>query len=97
MPQSDATRDPYTITADARRVEVAGILARGLVRTVREARARVAKSAGIATGPGAVPVDSAAELRLSVAPDPAVMGLRPVRKESGWASGSKHRWMNCSA
>lgn len=70
MPPYDATRDPYAMTADARRVEVAGILARGLVRTVREARARVAKSAGIAPDPGAERLDSGAELRLSVAARP---------------------------
>lgn len=70
MPTSDATRDPDTMTAAARRSEVAGILARGLVRTVREARTRAAKSAGIAPDPGAGPLDSGAELRLSVAPRP---------------------------
>lgn len=72
MPAGDpvATRDPDSMTADARRAESAGILARGLVRAVREARARAAKSAGIAPGPGAGPLDSGAELRLSVAARP---------------------------
>lgn len=70
MRTPDATRNPETMTADERRAEVACILARGLVRAVRDARARVPQSAGISTEPAVTRLDSPAELRLSVAPRP---------------------------
>jgi hypothetical protein len=70
MPTHDATRDPDTMTAAERRAEAASIFARGMVRAVREARARTAQSAEIQPEPAPPRLDSPAELRLSVAPRP---------------------------
>lgn len=71
MPTPNATRDPDSMTADDRRAEVASILARGLVRAVRDTRAHVAQSAAIPSELAAAGLDLPAELRLSVAPRPS--------------------------
>lgn len=70
MPTQDATRNPDSMTADERCAEVAATLARGLLRAVREARARATQSAPFLPRGGAPRLDSPAELRLSVAPRP---------------------------
>jgi hypothetical protein len=70
MPITCATRDPETMTADERRAEVATILARGLARAIRQARARTAQSAEIPPVLAANGLDLPADLRLSVAPRP---------------------------
>lgn len=66
----ESTRDPETMTADERRAEVAATLACGLLRAVRETRARISQSAQIPARGGAACLDSPAEVRLSVAPRP---------------------------
>jgi len=65
------TTDPESMTAEARRLEVASILARGVLR-----RVRLAKVADPATGQKVSKkprngLDLPAETRLSVAPRPA--------------------------
>lgn len=66
----DHARDPDSMTSAERRGEAAAILARGLVRAVRDLRARAAQSTGIQPIPGTKRLDSPADLRLSVAPRP---------------------------
>lgn len=65
-----STRDPETMTAEERRLEVAGILAAGLLRCIRKAEtanpdARKISSPGSKTG-----LDLPAKTRLSVAQRP---------------------------
>lgn len=71
MSSVDTTRDPDTMTAEERRGEVASILAWGLVRAVRAARARMSERAESPRGCGGTCLDLRADLPLSVAPRPA--------------------------
>jgi len=66
-----STTDPESMTAEQRRLEVAGILARGVLRRVRVAK--VADSGPRQTVSEAPQngLDVPAETRLSVAPRPA--------------------------
>lgn len=62
-----ATADPETMTADERRLEVAGILAGGLLRRVLAARAAMSPAGQIVAEIPEKRLDVPAESRLSVA------------------------------
>jgi hypothetical protein len=67
----NSTRDPETMTADERRLEVASILAVGMLRRVRHLKAPHL-DARQTSPPGAqIGLDLPAETRLSVAQRPA--------------------------
>jgi len=67
----NTTRDPESMTADERRIEVASILASGLLRRVRQAKA-ANPDAHQTSSPGSrIGLDLPAETRLSVAQRPA--------------------------
>ncbi len=64
-------RDPETMTADERRLEVASILAAGLLRCVRQEKTATS-DASQASSPGPqIGLDLSSETRLSVAQRPA--------------------------
>jgi len=67
----DRTRNPESMTADERRDEVASILARGMVRAVRLARARTSPVGEDPEKDGGTCLELSEEPRLSVAPRPA--------------------------
>jgi hypothetical protein len=60
-----------TMTADERRAEVAGLLARGLLRAIRNARARTSSAGEKVSESGETCLDSSGDLPLSVARRPA--------------------------
>ena len=66
-----ATTDPETMTAEERRLEVAGILASGLLRHVRTARTGLSPTPKTILRRSKTGLDVPAETRLSVAPRPA--------------------------
>ncbi len=63
-----STTDPETITAEERRLEVAGILARGLLRRVRMGKQATSPSRKTISTVSRNCLDVSAETRLSVAP-----------------------------
>ncbi len=64
------TRDPETMTADDRRLEVASILATGLLRCVRRAKAPVPDASTEPPPESQIGLDLPSETRLSVAQQP---------------------------
>ena len=58
-----STRNPETMTEPERRTEIAALLARALIRRVREVRAEASKPKEV--------LDLSSEVRLSVAKRPA--------------------------
>lgn len=67
----DATRDPDSMTEQERRGEVEAILARGLVRAVRLARARTSTPEGEVAESSPTCLELSADPGLSVAQRPA--------------------------
>lgn len=67
----DATRDPDSMAEQERRGEVERILARGLVRAVRLARARTSPPGGEPAESSPTCLELSADPGLSVAPRPA--------------------------
>lgn len=63
-------RNPDTMTAQERREEIVGILARALVHVIRQSRARLARRPAEDETPGTC-LDLPGDLPLSVAPPPA--------------------------
>jgi hypothetical protein len=76
-----STRDPDLMTEPQRREEVATLLAAGLLRRVREARAAVSTSGGTSGDASGGGLDLSSETRLSVAP-------RPAGEEAGLADAN---------
>jgi len=64
-------RDPDSMAPEERRDEIASIMARGLVRSVRLARSRTSVSAEKVSEAGESGLDLSANSPLSVAPRPA--------------------------
>ena len=67
----NSTRDPESMTADERRLEVACILASGLLRRIRPAKAVRLPPREMNSNQPRNRLDDLAETRLSVAPRPA--------------------------
>ena len=67
----DVTREPETMTETERRRELASILARGLLRSVRHARSCRVRAAEKDAEAGDTGLDLSANSPLSVAPRPA--------------------------
>ena len=65
-----STTDPESMTAEERRLEVAGILARGVLRRVRMAKTAMSPARKIVSEGPETGLDVPAETRLSVAPRP---------------------------
>ena len=65
------TRDPETMTADERRIEVASILAVGLMRRVRQRKSANPEAPQISSPTSRIGLDLPSETRLSVSPRPA--------------------------
>ena len=66
-----STTDPESMTAEERRLEVASILASGLLRRVRMARTAKSPPGKIISKGSRIGLEVPAETRLSVAPRPA--------------------------
>jgi len=66
----NSNRNPETMTADERRAEVAGLLASGLLRAVRNARSRTSSAGEKVSESGDTCLDSSGDLPLSVAERP---------------------------
>jgi uncharacterized protein (AIM24 family) len=66
-----APRSPESMTVAERQAEIANILARGLMRSVRLARSRTSVPAEKVSEAGESDLDLSAKLPLSVAPRPA--------------------------
>ena len=66
-----STRNPETMTVAERRAEVASILARGLLRTVRNAKSATSSAVQKVSESGESGLDLPADSPLSVAPRPA--------------------------
>lgn len=67
----DSTRNPETMTVAERRAEVASILARGLLRTVRNAKSGTSLAVQKVSESGDSGLDLPTHSPLSVAPRPA--------------------------
>jgi len=67
-----SNRNPETMTAEERRAEIAGLLARGLLRAVRNGQARTPSDGEKVSDSTETCLDSSGDLPLSVA-------LRPAR------------------
>ena len=63
----NATRDPATMTADERRLEVASILATGLLRRVRTSKTAPSDAAPESPPKSQIDLDLPSKTRLSVA------------------------------
>ena len=68
----DASRNPESMTIDERSDEVASILARGLVRSVRDARSRTSSPVKKVLESGEDGLELGDHAGLTVAPRPAV-------------------------
>lgn len=69
----NSNHNPESMTADERRAEVAGLLARGLLRAVRDARSRTSSASEKVSESGESSetcLDSSGDLPLSVAQRP---------------------------
>jgi len=73
MPERDvdSTRNPETLTVAERRAEVASILSRGLLRTVRNTKSGTSLAVQKVSESGESGLDLPANSPLSVAPRPA--------------------------
>ncbi|TVQ33183.1 MAG: hypothetical protein EA376_03800 [Phycisphaeraceae bacterium] len=67
----DTTRNPESMTATERRDEIASILARGMVRAVRQTRSDASSALKSPAESSDSGLDLCADLPLSVAPRPA--------------------------
>ncbi|MBI1370232.1 MAG: hypothetical protein GC162_16475 [Planctomycetes bacterium] len=66
-----STRDPETMTEEERRDEVAGILAAGLLRHVRQAQSMPSEASKTSSPTPRIGLDLPSKTRLSVAQRPA--------------------------
>jgi len=66
----NSNRNPETMTADERRAEIAGLLACGMLRAVRNGRSRTSSAGEKVSESAATCLDSSGDLPLSVAQRP---------------------------
>jgi hypothetical protein len=86
-----STTDPESMTAEARRLEVAGILALGVLRRVRLAKVADSASRQTASEEPRKGLDVPAETRLSVAPRSAGCLRKPIPL---YGTGRPVEWVN---